>query len=40
MSTTLTTVSALLKEMYEGDVNTQFNEELVTLKRIEQTADG
>ena len=40
MSTTLTTVSSLLKEMYEGDVNTQFNEEQVTLKRIEQTADG
>lgn len=40
MAATLTTVSALLKEMYEGDVNTQFNEELVTLKRIEQTADG
>jgi hypothetical protein len=40
MSATLTTVSSLLKEMYEGAVNMQQNEEAVALKRIEQTAEG
>lgn len=40
MTATLTTVQALLKEMYEGTVNTQFNNEAITLKRIEQTSDG
>jgi hypothetical protein len=40
MTATLTTVSSLLKEMYEGTVNTQFNEETITLKRIEKTAEG
>ena len=40
MTATLTTVAELLKEMYEGTVNMQQNEEAVTLKRIEQTAEG
>ena len=40
MTATLTTVQSLLKEMYEGSVNTQFNNETITLKRIEQTSDG
>lgn len=40
MTATLTTVQALLKEMYEGTVNMQLNDEAVTIKRIEQTAEG
>lgn len=40
MSASLTTVQDLLKEMYEGSVNMQQNEEAVTLKRVEQTAVG
>lgn len=37
---TLTTVSALLKEVYEGRLESQHNEEVVTLRRIEKTSDG
>ena len=40
MTATLTTVQDLLKEMYEGTLNMQQNEEAVTLKRVEQTAEG
>lgn len=40
MSATLTTVNSILKEMYEGSVNNQLNEERVLAKRLERTADG
>jgi len=40
MSATLTTVNGILKEVYEGDINNQLNEERVTIKRIEQTSEG
>lgn len=40
MSATLTTVNGILKEVYEGGINNQLNEERVTMKRIEQTAEG
>lgn len=39
MSATLTTVADILKEVYEGRINDQLNEERVTMKRIERTAD-
>lgn len=40
MSATLTTVNAILKEIYEGNVNDQLNNERITIKRIERTAEG
>jgi hypothetical protein len=40
VSATLTTVSAILKEIYEGNVNDQLNSERITMKRIEKTAEG
>ena len=40
MSATLTTVDAILKEIYEGNVNDQLNSERITMKRIERTAEG
>lgn len=40
MSATLTTVNGILKEVYEGDINNQLQEERVTLKRIERTSEG
>jgi hypothetical protein len=40
LSATLTTVSAILKEIYEGNVNDQLNNERVTMRRIEKTAEG
>jgi hypothetical protein len=40
MSATLTTVNGILKEIYEGNINNQLNEERITIKRIEQTAEG
>ena len=40
MSATLTTVNGILKEVYEGGINDQLSEERVTIKRIEQTAEG
>lgn len=40
MSATLTTVAAILKEMYEGNINDQLNNERITIKRIERTAEG
>jgi hypothetical protein len=40
MSATLTTVNAILKEIYEGSINNQLSDERVTLKRIERTAEG
>jgi hypothetical protein len=40
MSATLTTVAAILKEVYEGNINDQLNNERITIKRIERTAEG
>ena len=40
MSATLTTVNAILKEVYEGNINNQLNDERVTMKRIERTSEG
>jgi len=40
MSATLTTVNAILKEIYEGNINDQLNDERVTIKRLERTAEG
>lgn len=40
MSATLTTVNAILKEIYEGNINDQLNDERVVMKRIERTAEG
>lgn len=40
MSATLTTVNAILKEIYEGNINDQLNNERVTMKRIERTSEG
>ena len=40
MSTTMTTVAQILKEVYEGKVNDQLQSEVTTLKRIESTSQG
>lgn len=40
MSTTMTTVAQILKEVYEGKVNDQLQSEVTTLKRIESTTEG
>lgn len=40
MGATMTTLNAILKEIYEGNINDQLNNERVTIKRIEQTAEG
>ena len=40
MSATLATVNGILKEVYEGGINNQLSDERVTIKRIEQTAEG
>ena len=40
MSATLTTVNGILKEIYEGNVNDQLNNERITIKRIERTSEG
>lgn len=40
MGATLTTVSALLKEVYEKDVQDQLNSDVVGFKRIERTSEG
>lgn len=40
MSATLTTVNGILKEVYEGQINDQLNEERVLMKRIERTSDN
>lgn len=37
---TLTTVGPALKEIYEGKIQSQVNDEAVALKRIERTSDG
>lgn len=40
MSATMTTVNAILKEIYEGNINDQLAEERVLMKRLERTAKG
>ncbi len=40
MTATLTTVNGILKEVYEGNINNMLNEERVTMKRLERTAEG
>lgn len=40
MPATLSTVSALLKEIYEKDVQDQLNNDTVGMKRIEKTSEG
>lgn len=40
MTATMTTVQAGLKELYEGDIVDQLNNEAVAMKRIEKTSDG
>jgi hypothetical protein len=40
MSATMTTVAGILKEVYEGNINSQINDERITIKRIEQTSEG
>lgn len=40
MGATLTTVSALLKEVYEKDMQDQLNSDVVGFKRIERTSEG
>jgi hypothetical protein len=40
MGATLTTISAVAKELYEGSLNKQLNDETVTLKRVERSSEG
>jgi hypothetical protein len=40
MGATMTTVSALTKEIYEGTLRLQLNDEMTTLKRVTRTSDG
>lgn len=40
MGATLTTVSAILKEVYEPKIRKQLNDETVALKRIEKSSEG
>jgi hypothetical protein len=40
MGATLTTVDAILKEVYEPGVNEQLNNDVVTLRRIERSSEG
>lgn len=40
MPASLATLSAMTKEIYEGTLNYQLNDEVKTLKRIERTSDG
>lgn len=40
MTATLTTVNAIMKEVYEGTINDQLQSEAMTLKRIEKISDG
>lgn len=40
MPTSLTTLTAVTKEVYEGKLRAQFNEEVVLLKRIERNGNG
>lgn len=40
MPATMTTVSSILKEVYEGKVREQINNDVVALRRIEKTSEG
>lgn len=40
MPATLGTVDAILKEVYEGQINDQLNEERILIKRLERTSDN
>lgn len=40
MGATLTTVDAILKEVYEPGVNEQLNNDVVTLRRVERSSEG
>jgi len=40
MGATMTTVSALTKEIYEGSLRLQLNDEMTTLKRVTRTSEG
>ncbi len=40
MGATMSTVSALLKEVYEKDVQDQLNNDVVGFRRIEKTSEG
>ena len=40
MPTTLATVTAITKELYEGTLRKQLNDDIKTLKRIERTSEG
>lgn len=40
MPATMTTISAVLKEIYEGSLRMQLNEETTTLKRVQRTSEG
>jgi len=40
MGATLTTVNSILKEVYEGRIQNQLNEEYNALKRLERSSDG
>ena len=40
MPATMTTVSGILKEVYEDDLQEQLNNDVVALRRVEKTAEG
>lgn len=40
MPATMTTVSAILKEIYEGQIQEQLNNDVVALRRIERSSEG
>lgn len=40
MPATMTTISAITKEIYEGSLRKQLNDETVALKRLEKTTEG
>lgn len=40
MGATLTTITAVAKELYEGSLNEQLNDETVTAKRLTRTSEG
>jgi hypothetical protein len=40
MPSTMTTISAVLKELYEGSLRMQLNDETTTIKRVQRTSEG
>ncbi len=40
MGSTLATIDATLKEVYEGDIRRQLNDDIVALKRVTRSSDG